>query len=58
VRSFHHKDKEDSAFVPAAEPADSPIIDTIAQRHRLAKAVFSFSFAALSFTNPATNRYR
>src|SRR5713101_5170194 len=36
--SLHHNDEEDSAFVPAAEPADSPIIDTIAQRHRLAKA--------------------
>jgi len=33
-----HDNEEDSAFVPAAEPADSPIIDTIAERHRLAKA--------------------
>ena len=31
------KHEEDSAFVPAAEPADPPIIDTIAQRHPLAK---------------------
>ncbi len=30
VFSFHHHDEEDSAFVPAAEPAHSPIIDTIA----------------------------
>jgi hypothetical protein len=37
VFSLHHHDEEDSAFVPAAEPADPPIIDTIAQRHRLAK---------------------
>ncbi|HLM98523.1 MAG TPA: hypothetical protein VK335_04540 [Bryobacteraceae bacterium] len=32
-----HNDEEDSAFVPAAEPAHLPIIDTIAERHRLAK---------------------
>ena len=32
-----HNDEEDSAFIPAAEPADPPIIDTIAERHRLAK---------------------
>jgi hypothetical protein len=32
-----HDNEEDSAFVPAAEPADSPIIDTVAQRQRLAK---------------------
>src|SRR5882724_5526313 len=38
VFSLRHHDEEDSAFVPAAEPADSPIIDTIAQRHQLAKA--------------------
>src|SRR5260370_41430879 len=37
VFSLHHHDEEDSAFVPATEPADSPIIDTIAQRDRLAK---------------------
>jgi len=37
VFSLHHHDEEDSAFVPAAEPADPPIIDTIAQQHRLAK---------------------
>ena len=35
---FNHHDEEDSAFVPATEPADSPITDTIAQRYRLAKA--------------------
>jgi hypothetical protein len=35
---LHHHDEKDAAFVPAAEPADSPIIDTIAERHRLAKA--------------------
>lgn len=35
--SLHHHDEEDSAFVPAAEPTYSPIIDTIAERHRLAK---------------------
>src|SRR5882672_2652907 len=38
VLSLHHHDEKDAAFVPAAEPADSPIIDTIAERHRLAKA--------------------
>ena len=32
-----HDDEEDSPFVPAPEPADPPIIDTIAERHRLAK---------------------
>jgi hypothetical protein len=32
-----HNDEEDPAPVPAAEPADLPIIDTIAQGHRLAK---------------------
>jgi hypothetical protein len=32
-----HNDEEDSALVPAAEPAHLPIIDAIAQRHRLAK---------------------
>ena len=37
VFSLHHHDEEDSAFVPAAEPAHSPIIDMIAQRRRLAK---------------------
>ena len=37
VFSLHHHDEEDSAFVPAAEPRDPPIIDTIAERHRLAK---------------------
>jgi len=37
VFSLHHHDEEDAAFVPATEPADPPIIDTIAQRHRLAK---------------------
>ena len=37
VFSLHHNDEEDSAFVPAAEPADSPIIDMIAERRRLAK---------------------
>jgi hypothetical protein len=35
--SLHHHDEEHSAFVPAAEPAHSPIIDTIAQGNRLAK---------------------
>jgi hypothetical protein len=30
--ALHHHDEEDSAFVPAAEPADSPIIDKIAER--------------------------
>ena len=35
--SLHHNDEEDSAFVPAAEPANAPVIDTIAQRYRLAK---------------------
>ena len=30
--SLDHNDEEHSAFVPAAEPADLPIIDTIAQR--------------------------
>src|ERR1700704_893326 len=35
--SLHHHDEEDSALVPAAEPGDPPIIDTIAQGHRLAK---------------------
>jgi hypothetical protein len=34
---LHHHDEKDAAFVPAAEPADSPIIDTIAERQRLAK---------------------
>jgi hypothetical protein len=34
VFSLPHHDEKDAAFVPAAEPADSPIIDTIAQRHR------------------------
>ena len=37
VFSLHHHDEEDSAFVPAAEPADSTIIDTIAERRRRAK---------------------
>src|SRR6266852_2196480 len=37
VFSLHHDNEEDSAFVPAAEPGDPPIIDTIAERHRLAK---------------------
>jgi hypothetical protein len=37
VFSLHHDDEEDSAFVAAAEPAHSPIIDLIAKRHRLAK---------------------
>jgi hypothetical protein len=32
-----HDDEEDPAFVPSAEPADPPIIDMIAERHRLAK---------------------
>ena len=32
-----HNDEEDSAFVPSSEPADPPIIDMIAERHRLAK---------------------
>ncbi len=36
--SLHHHHEHDSAFVPAAEPAHSPIIDAIAQRHRSAKA--------------------
>jgi hypothetical protein len=29
-------DEEDSVFIPSAEPHDPPIIDTIAERHRLA----------------------
>jgi len=37
VFSLHHHDEEDSAFVPAAQPAHPPIIDTIAERHRLGK---------------------
>jgi hypothetical protein len=37
VFSLHHHDEEDAAFVPAAEPAHSPIINMIAQRHRRAK---------------------
>jgi hypothetical protein len=36
--SLHHNDEEDAAFVPAAEPADPPIINMIAQGHRLAKS--------------------
>jgi len=32
-----HDHEEDSAPIAAAEPADPPIIDTIAERHRLAK---------------------
>src|SRR5437870_881465 len=35
--SLHHHDDEDSAFVPTAEPAHSPIIDAIAHCHRLTK---------------------
>jgi len=35
--SLHHHDEEDAAFVPAADPRDSPIIDTIAQGNRPAK---------------------
>ena len=38
MRALHHNDEEDSAFVPAAEPAHPPIIDTVAKRHRLAKS--------------------
>jgi hypothetical protein len=37
VFSLHHHDEEDSAFVPTAKPGHSPIIDTIAKSHRLAK---------------------
>ena len=37
VFSLHHHDEKDSAFVPAADPGDPPIIDTIAERHRPAK---------------------
>ena len=37
VFSLHHHDEEDSAFVPAPEPAYSPIINVIAKRNRLAK---------------------
>jgi hypothetical protein len=37
VLFHHHHDEEDSASVPTAEPRDPPIIDTIAERHRLAK---------------------
>jgi len=37
VFSLHHHDEEHAAFVPAADPAHSPIIDAIAQRHRPAK---------------------
>jgi hypothetical protein len=36
--SLHHHDEDDSAPVPAAEPAHLPIIDMIAKRDRLAKA--------------------
>jgi len=32
-----HNDEEDSAFVPAAEPAHLPIVHTIAERQRLPK---------------------
>jgi len=32
-----HNDEGDSAFVPAAEPAHLPIIDTIAERYRVPK---------------------
>ena len=35
--SLHHHDEEHAAFVPAADPRDSPIIDTIAQGNRPAK---------------------
>ena len=38
VFSLHYNDEEGAAFVSAAEPADSPIIDMIAQRHRLVKS--------------------
>jgi hypothetical protein len=33
-----HNNEEDSAFIPAADPADIPIIDRIAERRRLEKA--------------------
>jgi hypothetical protein len=32
-----HDHEEHSAFVPSADPGNLPIVDTIAQRHRLAK---------------------
>jgi hypothetical protein len=35
--SLHHNHEEDSAFVPAAKPGHSPIINVIAKGHRLAK---------------------
>jgi hypothetical protein len=37
VLSLHHHGEEGSALIPAAEPANAPIIGGIAQRHRLAK---------------------
>jgi hypothetical protein len=33
----YHPNEEDAAFVPTAEPASPPNINTIAKRHRLAK---------------------
>jgi hypothetical protein len=37
MRLADHDDEEYSAFIPSADPANPPIVDTIAQRHRLAK---------------------
>jgi hypothetical protein len=34
--SLHHNDEEDAPFVPSTEPAHPPIINMIAQQHRLA----------------------
>ncbi len=35
--SLDHHDEEDSALIPATEPADPPAIDTIPNRSRRAK---------------------
>jgi hypothetical protein len=57
VFSLHHNDEEDSAFVPAAEPAHSPIIDTIAERHRLAKPK-EFGLNVHGYSRPDTSMAR